>query len=195
MTKRRIERDDIMAPEDYANVRAERRRAVGEAKRHRRLSVGPDVTFYFENYLTMLHQVHEMLYIEKGGEEQIVDELAAYNPLIPQGRELVTTMMIEIDDPDRRARVLAGLGGIEETVRLLIGDARIAAVAETDVERTNAAGKTSSIHFLRFPLTDAQAADFHDPGSRVVLAIEHAGYGHMAILPDDVRRSLGEDLD
>jgi hypothetical protein len=195
MTKRRIERDDIMAPEDYANVRAERRRAVSEAKRHRRLAVGPDVTFYFENYVTMLHQVHEMLYIEKGGEEQIVDELAAYNPLIPRGRELVATMMIEIDDPDRRARVLAGLGGIEETVRLVIGDAQVAAVAETDVERTDAAGKTSSIHFLRFPLTDAQAVDFRDPDSRAVLAIEHAGYGHMAILPDEVRRSLVEDLD
>ena len=195
MTKRRIERDDIMAPEDYVEVRAERRRTVSEAKRHRRLAVGPDVTFYFEHYVNMLHQVHEMLYIEKGGEDQIVDELAPYNPLIPQGRELVATMMIEIDDAHRRARVLAGLGGIEETVRLLIGEEDIAAVAETDVDRTDAAGKTSSIHFLRFPLTDAQAADFGDSGVRVILAIEHAGYGHMAIMADDVRRSLAEDLD
>ncbi len=195
MTKRRIERDDIMAPEDYANVRAERRRAVGEAKRHRRLAVGPDVTFYFENFLTMLHQVHDMLYIEKGGEEQIVDELAAYNPLIPQGRELVATMMIEIDDADRRGRVLAGLGGIEETVRLIIGDEAVAAVAETDVERTDAAGKTSSIHFLRFPLTDGQVATFRDPDARIVLAVEHSGYGHLAIMPESVREALGEDLD
>ena len=187
--------DDIMAPEDYVEIRAKRRRIVSEAKRRRRLAVGPDITFYFENYITMLHQVHEMLYIEKGGESQIVDELAAYNPLIPQGRELVTTMMIEIDDPHRRARVLAELGGIEKKVRMLIGDENIAAVAETDVDRTDAAGKTSSIHFLRFPLTDAQIIAFRESGVRVVLVIEHTGYSHMAIMPDDVRRSLGEDLD
>jgi hypothetical protein len=185
MSKRRIERGDVLIGAEYANVRVERRQAVAGIKRYRRLAVGPDITFYFESYDTMLHQVQEMVHIEKGGEAQIADELAAYDPLIPQGRELVATTMIEIDDPVRRGRMLAALGGIEETVALIIGDDQITAVAEHDVERTTDAGKTLSIHFLRFPLTDAQADAFRAPGTRAVLAIEHAGYGHMAVVQED----------
>ena len=94
--------------------RAERRKHISEIKRNRRLEVGPFATFYFEFYETMLHQVQEMLFIEKGGEAQLADELAAYNPLIPQGSELVATVMFEIDDPIRRGRVLATLGGVED---------------------------------------------------------------------------------
>ena len=93
MPKHEITRTDIMDRAAYAAIRAERRRAVTEMKKNRRISVGPDATFYFENFETMFHQVHEMLYIEKGGEDQIADELAAYNPMIPNGRELVTTIM------------------------------------------------------------------------------------------------------
>jgi hypothetical protein len=195
MSKRRIERDDVLIGADYLGVRTESRRAVAAEKRNRRLGVGPDITFYFENYITMLHQVNEMVHIEKGGEAQIADELAAYNPLIPQGRELVATMMIEIDDPNRRARVLAGLGGIEKTINLLIGDETIPATAETDVERTTDGGKTSSIHFLRFSLTDTQAGALETPTTRVVLAVEHAGYGHMAVMSEEVRQALAGDLD
>ena len=101
--KHELTRDDVISMEDHARERKERRRALVEAKRHRRLEAGPDCTFYFENYETMWNQVHEMLFIEKGGEAQIADELRAYNPLVPKGRELVATVMFEIDEPARRA--------------------------------------------------------------------------------------------
>ncbi len=110
-----ITRDDILPMADYARERKGRRRALTEVKQHRRLEVGPVCSFYFENYETMWNQVHEMLFIEKGGEAQIADQLSAYNPLIPKGRELVATVMLEIDDPVRRGALLAKLGGVEET--------------------------------------------------------------------------------
>ena len=195
MSKRRITRDDIMSLEDYEIVRAERRKAVTAMKRDRRVSVGPDATFYFENYQTMWHQIHEMLRIEKGGEAQIDDEIAAYDPLVPDGSELVATMMIEIDDPVRRARVLGELGGIEDTISLTVGGESVAAVPESDVERTTEAGKTSSIHFLRFPFTRQQIEAFRRDGARVVLGIAYPHYDHMAALPEPVRAALAADFD
>jgi len=195
MAKREITRDDILSTDDYEAVRPSRRAAVTELKRHRRVTVGPDVTFYFENYDTMWHQIHEMLRIEKGGEEQIADELSAYNPLIPKGAELVATMMIEIDDPVRRDRVLRQLGGIDETVTLSVEGEAIAAVPEADVERTTDEGKTSSIHFLKFPFSAEQIAAFKTPGSRAVLSVGHTNYDHMAGLPEPVRAALSEDFD
>ena len=105
MMPRKIEPSVIIPLAEYGPLRAERRKRMSEIKKDRRLEVGPFATFYFESYDTMLHQVHEMLFIEKGGAEQLPDELAAYNPLIPQGSELVATVMFEIDDPLRRARV------------------------------------------------------------------------------------------
>ena len=194
MSKRHITRDDILAMDAYEAQRPERRRRVTEIKRHRRVAVGPDVTFYFENYETMLHQIHEMLRIEKGGEAQIEDELSAYNPLIPDGRTLVATMMIEIEDPVRRSRVLGELGGIDTLVALEFDGQRVAAVPEEDVERTTEGGKTSSVHFLKFPFTDAQIAAFRTGGLRAVLGIDHPRYAHMAVLSDDTRTALGEDF-
>lgn len=190
-----ITRTDIMDMAEYAKIRAEGRKAITELKKNRRVHIGPDATAYFESYDTMWHQVHEMLYIEQGGEEQIEDELRAYNPLIPSGREVVATLMFEIDDPDRRARFLATLGGVEETVSLTIGGARIAAVPEADVDRTTAEGKASSIQFLHFPLSEAQAKAFKTPGAEVVLAIGHDAYGHMTKLPEATRAALAADLD
>jgi len=195
MAKREITRDDILSLEDYEAVRSSRRASITALKRHRRVTVGPDVTFYFENYDTMWHQIHEMLRIEKGGESQIADELSAYNPLVPQGAELVATMMIEIDDSVRRNRVLRQLGGIDETISLSVGGETIAAVPEDDVERTTDDGKTSSIHFLRFPLSAAQIDAFKTPGTRVVLSVGHSNYDHMAGLPEPVRAALSEDFD
>lgn len=195
MPARRISRDDIMDVAAYGKVRDERRRRMAALKKDRRIAVGPDVTLHFESYETMWHQVHEMLAIEKGGEAQIADELAAYNPLIPQGRELVATMMIEIDDAVRRARDLLRLGGIEETATLEIGGDAIRAIPENDAERTTADGKTSSVHFLRFPLSDAQAARFKAADAHVILAIGHANYGHMAVMPAETRAALAADLD
>lgn len=195
MAKKSISREDILSPEAYEAVRDERRRAVALHKRNRRIAVGPDVTFYFESYQTICHQIHEMLRIEKGGEAQIADELRAYRPLIPSGTDLVATMMIEIAEPVRRARLLAELGGIEKAVSLEVGGERIPAVPEEDVERTTAEGKTSSVHFLKFPFTPSQIAAFRQPGSRVVLAINHPRYDHMAALPEPVRAALAEDFD
>ena len=159
------------------------------------MAVGPDATFYFESYDTMWFQVHEMLHVEKGGAEQVPGELEAYNPLIPKGRELVATFMIEIDDPARRARTLAELGSIEETVTLSVGGETIAAVAEADVDRTTAGGKASSVQFLHFPFTDAQVASFRAPGAEAVLAVGHPRYRHMAVMPEEVRAALSQDFD
>ena len=195
--QRRITPADVLPLEEYAKVRDAKRRDVIEMKKGRRVSVGPFATFYFENYQTMLQQVQEMVWIEKGGDEQLADELDAYNPLIPQGNELVATVMFEIADELRRRRILAELGGVEETIALEIDGDRISAEPDLGdhVERTTAEGKTSSIHFLHFRFTEAQAARFRDPSSRVVLSINHANYAHMAVLPEATRQALIVDLD
>jgi len=195
MTKHEITPADIMPMEDYAKVRKQRRARVTALKKDRRVHIGPDATFYFESFDTMWHQVHEMLYIERGGEDQIADELNAYNPLIPAGRELVATLMFEIDDPDRRGKFLAGIGGVEETVTISIGADVIKAVPETDVDRTTAEGKASSIQFLHFPFSDDQVAAFKTEDAEVILSIGHQRYGHMARLSEPVRTALARDFD
>jgi hypothetical protein len=192
--KRAIERSDVLDTDTFARQRAERRARVLALKRQRRVAVGPHATFYFENYDTIWWQVHEMLRIEGGGEEQIADELGAYNPLVPKGRELVATLMFEIEDPARRAAVLGELGGAENMVTLRVGAMAIAAVPETDIERTDETGKTSAVHFLHFPFTPAAIAAFKDESQKVVLAIEHPRYGHMAMLPPETRRALAADF-
>src|SRR5579885_2564951 len=123
--KQQLTPGDVLPLAEYGKIRQETRRKLSARKRNRRIEVGPCVTFYFESYETMWMQVHEMLFIEKGGPEQIEDELSAYNPLIPKGQELVATFMIEIDDPGRRKRILSRLGGIEETAFIEFGGERI----------------------------------------------------------------------
>lgn len=194
MTRTEITRNDIMPMEAYARERSDRRQKMAAYKRPRRVAVGPDITFYFESYETMLHQVHEMLFIERGGEAQIEDELRAYNPLIPDGRTLVATMMIEVEDPKRRAVVLRQLAGIERAVTLSFADYTIPAEPEGDVERTTADGKTSSVHFFKFRFTPEQIARFRTPGTRIVLAIDHPAYGHMAALSEATRAALAADF-
>jgi len=192
--KTEITRADIMPMAQYAEERLARRKALVAVKKNRRVSVGPHATFYFESYETMWQQIHEMLHIEKGGEEQIADELDAYNPLIPKGRELVATVMFEIDDPDRRDRVLSSLGGVEEHMTIQVAGRTITGRPEGDIERTNAAGKTSSVHFLHFDFTDAQVAAFRDPGAQVLVGINHPNYGHLAVMPEAVRAELAKDF-
>jgi hypothetical protein len=193
--KRTITRDDILPMETYGRERAALRQNVVAIKKHRRVEVGPVATFYFENYQTMWHQVHEMLFIEKGGEAQIADELRAYNPLIPNGSELVATVMFEIDDPVRRANTLLKLGGVESRMFLQIGHEKVRGVPEGDIERTKSDGKTSSVHFVHFPLTSAQKAAFRAAGAQVVLGFDHPEYGHMTMLPEPTRAALAADLD
>jgi hypothetical protein len=191
----RITEADIVAPEVYARERTERRRALIPVKRNRRIEVGPYATFYFENFDTMLAQVHEMLHIEKAGAEQIAGELETYNPLIPQGSELIATLMIEIDEPARRLAALMKLAGIEESVTMIVGAARIAA-APTDYEdRTTEEGKTSSVHWVRFTFTPQQIAAFKNPNETVLLGISHPNYGHMAVVPPEIRAELAKDFD
>ena len=194
-SKRTITPDDLMPMEDYGKIRRDHRRSLIETKSKRRLHVGPFVTFHFENYDTMWAQVQEMLYIEKGGEAQIADELDAYNPLIPQGRELVATMLIEIEDEARRRRTLATLGHIEDKIILSIGGHRINGVPEDDVDRTTEGGKTSAVHFITFPFTEEQAKDLKTGSVKVTLGVEHDNYRHEAVLHDDVRDELARDLD
>ncbi|PPC98115.1 MAG: hypothetical protein CTY36_10975 [Methylocystis sp.] len=193
-TRHELTRADILPWAEYAKDRAEHRKRITALKRHRRVEVGPYVTFYFENFDTMWLQVQEMLHIEKGGEAQITDELAAYNPLIPNGNELVATFMIEIDDALRRARVLAQLGGVEETASIEVGGERVAGKAEQDQDRTTAEGKASSVQFVHFPFTKAQIAAFREPSTRVILGLSHPNYSHMAVLSEATRASLAEDF-
>jgi len=192
--KTSIQRDEIMDINAYAELRKEKRAEMVALKKNRRMDVGPFATFYFENYDTMWYQVHEMLLTERGGDAQIEDELSAYNPLVPNGSELVATFMIEIADPVRRAKILATLGGIEECIELRIGDHVIAARAEQDVDRTTAEGKASSVHFVHFPLSDAQKQAFRDTATPALIAITREGYQHQAQIPEAVRENLIGDL-
>jgi len=194
-TGRQLTRADILPLEEYVQIRRQRRRQISEIKKHRRLEIGPYATFYFENFDTMWQQIQEMLYIEKGGEAQIADELEAYNPLIPQGSELVATVMFEIDDPDRRARELMRLGGIENHAFIELNGERILGEPDRTRENTSPEGKASSVQFLRFPFAAAQVEAFREPGARVMLGFDHPNYGHLAVLPDPVRAALARDFD
>ncbi|MCG8494408.1 MAG: DUF3501 family protein [Sneathiellales bacterium] len=192
--KREITRGDILDIPAYSEIRKEKKQKLIAIKKDRRIPVGPYATFYFENYDTMWSQIHEMLYIERGGEEQIIDEIAAYNPLIPKGNELVATFMIEIDDPVRRDYTLRKLGFIEDRICISINGEKSRAVPEDDVERTTPDGKTSAIHFLHFPLSNNQVSALQSEGAEILLAIEHDEYGHMAKLSEANRISLAGDL-
>ena len=189
-----ITRADIMAMPDYAAIRADRRRNMSEAKRLRRLDVGPYSTFYFENYDTMWHQIHEMLFVEKGGEAQIQDELDSYNPLIPNGDELVATVMIEVPDAKRRAAVLHMVGGIENHIILSIGADTIRGIPDADRENTSPEGKASSVQFIRFPLNTDQKKSFAAGTQPVMLGFDHPRYGHLAAMPAAMRETLSNDL-
>jgi len=193
-TQRRITQADILSTGEYDQQRKSLKANLIPMKKLRRVEVGPFATFYFENYATMWLQVQEMLRIEKGGEEQIPGELAAYNPLIPQGEELIATMMLEIEDEKRRNAVLLTLGGIEEAVFLEIGGDVIRATPTEYDDRTTADGKTSSVHWLRFKLTQDQIARFKNGGERVVLGVSHPNYGHMAVLSAESRAALAKDF-
>jgi hypothetical protein len=192
--KTEITRADIIPIDAYTRERKTLRADIVQVKKRRRVEVGPFATFYFENYSTMWHQVHEMLYIEKGGDDQIADELRAYNPLIPKGRELVATVMFEIEDAVRRANELLKLGGVEHHIFLSVGGERIGARPEDDLERTKADGKTSSVHFVHFDFTPEQIAKFRDPKVQVIAGIDHPAYSHMAVLLPATRDTLGQDF-
>jgi hypothetical protein len=193
-TERRITPADILAYEKYAAERSAFRKNIVARKKNRRVEVGPLVTFYFENYDTMWSQVHEMLHIEKGGEAQLPDEMQAYNPLIPQGNELIATLMIEIDDPKRRDRELYRLAGIEESTYIALNQERIPGVPTEYDERTSPDGKTSSVHWVRFQFIPEQIEKFKMASVEAVLGVAHAAYSHMAVIMPETRAELAKDL-
>jgi hypothetical protein len=193
-TARKVTPEDLLPDAEYAKVRRERRAALLPVKRLRRVEVGPFCTVIFESYETMLFQIQEMLLTERGGPEQVPDELAAYNPLIPQGSELVATVMFEIDDPARRERTLARLGGVEERFFLQIGESRAPGVPEDDAERTREDGKTAAVHFLRFRLQPDQIAVFRDPAVAILIGCDHERYSHLAGLSPATRAELARDF-
>jgi hypothetical protein len=193
-TARKITPADILAHERYAADRSEFRKNIVAVKKNRRMEVGPFVTFYFENYDTMWLQVQEMLHIEKGGEAQLPDELQAYNPLIPQGDELIATLMIEIDDPKRRDRELYRLAGIEESTYVALDQERIPGIPTEYDERTTPDGKTSSVHWVRFKFIPEQIQKFKMLTVEAVLGVAHPAYSHMAVLMPDTRTELAKDF-
>ena len=189
-----VEKKDLVSFDIYSKNRKTIRKELLEFKKNRRVSIGPYATFYFESYETMLGQIQEMLYIEKGGDEQLKDELAAYNPLIPKGKELVATLMFEIDNPISRADFLGKVGGIEEKVYIKIGDEKIYAISEQDVDRTSAEGKASSVHFIHFNFLDNQLRKFKELNSEVIIGIEHELYNHAAKISENTKKSLIKDF-
>ena len=192
--KREIQKSDIMPLDIYIKERKELRKSIVEFKKNRRISLGPYATFYFESYETMLAQVQEMLYIEKGGDEQLKDELAAYNPLIPDGKELIATLMFEIDNPVSRAAFLGKVGGIENKIFMKIDGELIKAVPEEDVDRTSSEGKASSVQFIHFKFNNEQIEKFKSNSSQIEIGIDHDEYSHSTKLSDITLKSLSTDF-
>ena len=192
--KREILKEDIMPLDVYTKNRKELRKNIVNFKKDRRIALGPYATFYFESYETMLAQVQEMLYIEKGGDEQLKDELNAYNPLIPKGKELIATLMFEIDNPISRTDFLSKVGGIEEKVFMQIDNEKVYAKAEIDVDRTSAEGKASSVQFVHFNFTDDQIKKFKKLDNTVFLGIDHSLYSHITKIDENIKKVLVEDF-
>ena len=192
--KKEILKEDIMPLDVYAKNRKDLRKNIVNFKKDRRIALGPYATFYFESYETMLAQVQEMLYIEKGGDEQLKDELTAYNPLIPNGKELTATLMFEIDNPVSRSAFLGKVGGIEEKVFIKINGELVKAIPEEDVDRTSAEGKASSVQFIHFKFSDEQIQKFKLDGAEVEIGIDHKEYSHTTKLSSANLSSLSGDF-
>ncbi|MDB9936021.1 DUF3501 family protein [Candidatus Pelagibacter sp.] len=192
--KRQIEKEDLLPSDVYAKSRKQIRKDLVEFKKDRRIALGPYATFYFESFETMVAQVQEMLHIEKGGDEQLKDELIAYNPLVPNGKELTATLMFEIDNPITRAAFLGKVGGIEEKIFMKINDEIVKAVPEEDVDRTSAEGKASSVQFIHFKLNDDQVSKFKSDSATIELGIDHKEYTHTTRLAENSVKSLCADF-
>ena len=189
-----IQKSDLLAPDVYEKNRRQMRKELIEFKKDRRVPLGPYATFYFECYETMLAQVQEMLHIEKGGDEQLNDELTAYNPLIPNGKELVSTLMFEIDNPVIRATFLGKLGGVEENVFIKIDNDIIYGKPEIDVDRTSAEGKASSVQFIHFEFDQNQISKFKGNNVSIELGIDHKEYSHSTKLSESTIKALSSDF-
>jgi hypothetical protein len=192
--KKQIEKEDLIPADIYVKNRKQIRKDLVEFKKNRRIALGPYATFYFESFETMVAQVQEMLHIEKGGDEQLKDELIAYNPLVPNGKELTATLMFEIDNPISRGAFLGKVGGIEEKIFMKIDSEMVKAVPENDVDRTSAEGKASSVQFIHFKFNDDQISKFKSLTANIELGIEHKEYSHTTKLTEDNLKSLSADF-
>ena len=192
--KRKIEKEDLMPANVYAEGRKQIRKELVEFKVNRRIALGPYATFYFESFETMVAQIQEMLHIEKGGDEQLKDELTAYNPLVPNGKELTATLMFEIDNPISRGAFLGKVGGIEEKIFMKIDEEIVKAIPEDDVDRTSAEGKASSVQFIHFKFNDDQISKIKIGNINMELGIDHKEYAHTTKLTEDNVKSLSADF-
>jgi hypothetical protein len=190
----KIDRASLMPLETYAKERTAFRAKVMAHKKHRQIALGAHLTLSFEDELTMRYQVQEMLRVERIFEEAgIHDELDAYNPLIPDGRNFKATMLLEYPDAQDRKQKLAGLIGVEDKVWVQVeGCAKVYAIADEDLERENAE-KTSSVHFLRFELTEEMARSAKH-GAALSVGVDHPNYTTQRQLADDERNALVSDL-
>ena len=192
----KLKSSDLLSLERYSRERGEFRARVMAHKKSRQVSVGPNTVWLFEDRLTVQYQVQEMLRTERIFEaEGIADELAAYNPLIPEGRNWKATFLIEFSDPEVRRVQLEKLKGVEDCCWVQVADfEKLFAIADEDLERSNEV-KTSAVHFLRFELTDAMAAKLKG-GAALSIGIDHHNYRHqLAPAADNVRAALAADLD
>jgi len=190
-----ITRDDLMSLEQYAEQRGEFRQKVLAHKKHRQVALGPNATLYFEDRLTLLYQIQEMLRIEKVFEaDGINEELEAYNPMIPSGRNFKATFMIEYADATVRAAQLEKMVNIEDLVWMQVGKRdKIWAIADEDLERSNDT-KTSAVHFMRFEISDEMAQELK-AGADLQIGVQHAVYTYDVLVEGDTRASLLADLD
>ena len=191
---REVTKNDIIPLKQYSKNRKQLRKNLIEFKKDRRISLGPYATFYFECYETMLAQIQEMLYIEKGGDDQLQDELKAYNPLIPKGKELVATLMFEIDNPVSRTAFLNKVGEIEKKIYMKVGSEKIKSVPEQDLDRTSDEGKASSVQFVHFDFTEEQIKKFKDSNFEIIIGIDHKEYSHFTKIPKNIRIALSNDF-
>ena len=192
--QRSITAADIMPLDQYELIRADKKQEAIERKKLTRLAVGPYATVLFENWDSMWLQIQEMLRIEKGGDEQLADELAAYDPMVPKGRELTATVFFEIGDPDRRDAFLRTIGGVEDHISIQVGGHVIPARAEGDTERTRASdNKASAVHFFHFDFTPEAIAAWKSGEGNALLVIDHLNYGHAALISADARAFLARE--
>jgi hypothetical protein len=192
--KRQIEKEDLLPSDVYTKSRKQIRKDLVEFKKDRRIALGPYATFYFESFETMVAQVQEMLHIEKGGDEQLKDELIAYNPLVPNGNELTATLMFEIDNPLSRGAFLGKVGGIEKKIFMKIDNEEVKALPEADVNRTSTEGKASSVQFIHFKFNEDQINKFKSGNVSIELGINHKEYAHTTKLTENNIKSLSADF-
>lgn len=185
---------DILPLDQYELIRADKKQEALARKALTRIAVGPHATVLFENWDSMWLQIQEMLRIEKGGDEQLADELAAYDPMVPKGRELTCTLLFEVGDPVRRDAFLRTIGGVENHIAIQLGDIVIRARPEGDTERTRASdNKASAVHFLHFDFTPEAIAAWTGGQGQAMLVINHPNYGHAALIGAESRAFLARE--